>query len=153
MADNVTEKVYSQKMLKETAKSLGLKGYSTAKKAELIEMLKNHHDKLSGKVEATPAPAPVDTPKPTPVPEPVPDPKPKSTRKPKAEAPSDEDVPATPKPAKRVVNRQKSLWDNFLSDYSKEHGCAIKEAMKQKDAYAAYKVKHAKPELKVDVKN
>lgn len=146
--DKVTEKVYSQKMLKETAKALGLKGYSTAKKGELLEMLKNHHDKISGKVTETPAPVAAPAPAPTPVPasEPV-VPKAKSTRKPKT-PPTDDVVPATDvpaKPPKRVVNRQKSLWDTFLSDYCKEHGCAMREAMQQKDAYAAYKTKHAKP--------
>lgn len=114
------------KELRNLAKELGLRGYTTAKKADLIEMIEQHH-RLQASKEAAPA-------------EQVPghfEP-PKETVKQVEAAASGETL--TPKGYK---SRGPNSWSKFLADYSKEHGCSLKVAMTKKDEYASYKAKLA----------
>ena len=108
---------HTAKDLRNLAKELGIRGYSTAKKARLVEMLEEHSRKSAPQEVAEPKES-----APAPAPEPTPEPKEEA-----------------PKAAKKL-----SLWNQFLRDYRKEHGCTLKECMSKKDEYAAYKAKHQK---------
>jgi len=119
---------YSAKNLKAVAKALNIKGYSTAKKADLLHMLKDYHqqlvDNVDGKLVVPKDVGGSDVPKETP-----------------KETPKEVAAPA-PTP-RRTAPKTRSVWDHFLADYAKEHGCSIKEAMGKKDEYAKYKAEKA----------
>ena len=119
--------------LRKLAKELGLRGYSTAKKARLVEMLEEH----SKAVEAQKAAASKAEEKPA-EPEPEKDEDTKSAFV--AEEKKEEPKEKKAAPARRTP----SVWNQFLAAYRSEHGCSLKEAMKQKDAYEVYKQKHQK---------
>lgn len=121
--------------LRSLAKDLNIKGYSTAKKADLIALLEGHSQKTMPVAEAPVAEAPV------------------------AEAPVKEELKAVKAPkAPRVVKavaeaketsvsaeakkaRNPSSWSEFLKSYKREHSCSLKEAMSKKAEYAEYKAK------------
>ena len=129
----MSDLAYSAKNLKSVAKALNIKGYSTAKKADLLVMLKDYHQQLQDNLDGKLV-----------VPKDVATPESKETPKveaPKVEAPKEVAAPA-PTP-RRTAPKTKSVWDHFLADYAKEHGCSIKEAMGKKDEYAKYKAEKA----------
>ena len=129
---------YTLKDLRSIAKNLGIRGYSSANKAKLVEMLDNHAntkdvvDRVQSRVDAqehAPAPTPASTPAP------------EETKTEKVfvqEEPKKADSEAPPK------KKRYSPWNAFLSEYRQEHGCSLKEAMNKKDEYAAWKAKQSK---------
>lgn len=121
--------------LRELAKNLGIRGYSSANKAKLIELLETH-EKLVASKERFDKPAEEtkhkEEPAATPVATTVEDVK--VNRHPKVETPPEK------KPHK------KSLWNQFLADYRAEHGGTLKEAMTKKAEYESYKAKHTAKE-------
>ena len=119
------------KDLRTLAKDLGLRGYSTANKARLIELLGNH-EKSSEQSKKSEAPAP------------------SKDAAPEDEAPKNEtfeepakteDEPRVEAPKKHNRVRAANPWNTFLAEYRKEHGCSLKDAMKHKDEYTAWKAK------------
>ena len=109
-------KIYtmSVKEMKVKAKDLNLKGYSKMTKPQLEELLQK--GTIGAPVEVTKEvqPAPV---------------------KPAAAAEVKVKEPAATK------TKPISPWNTFLSEYRKENNVSLKEAMKQKDAYATWKGK------------
>lgn len=108
------------KDLRVLAKSLGIRGHTTAKKAELIEKIEAHQGAGSQKPQDTAAP-PAHFEK---------------VEAPKAEADSKEK-------SKETKEKKPHAWNTFVAEYRKEHGCSLKEAMTKKAEYAEYKAKLA----------
>ena len=111
--------------LRSLAKDLNIKGYSTAKKADLIALLEGHSQKTMPVAEA-------------PVKEELKAVKaPKAPRVVKAVAEAKE----TSVSAEAKKARNPSSWSEFLKSYKREHSCSLKEAMSKKAEYAEYKAK------------
>jgi hypothetical protein len=122
------------------AKQLGIKGTSKANKETLTRMLENHGKPepiaVIGKMEEVHAT--------------ITEVKPKKENRvviAKEDKPAPVEVPA-PAPVEALSEtgkqaRKPSTWNDFLQSYKKEHNVSLKEAMLQKDAYAAYKSKRA----------
>jgi hypothetical protein len=117
---------YTLKGLRPLAKELGIRGYSTANKAQLIEMLAAHA-KTKGIVEGVKAPVEepkaVQKPQTTPEHTPAPTPAPTSTPTPTVF----EDNSATTKAPRK--KKTESEWDRMNREYMKEHKCSLKESM------------------------
>jgi ribonuclease E len=129
--------------LRALAKELNIKGYSTAKKADLINLLEVHGGKTMPADESHKAHEPVKAADPVKTEAPVkaetPVAKPKRV---KAAAPTAKPAtPSTPLSAESRKARGASAWSEFLKAYKAEHSCSLKEAMTKKDEYAAYKAK------------
>lgn len=117
---------YKLKDLKEQARTLGLKGWSTYNKPQLIELLDAHLKPAE--------------------PEPVAETKPKRGKTHQSvvaentafetPAPVAEPVPVNQRKKKDV---SASPWHQFLTAYCAEHGCTRKSAMEKKDEYAKFK--------------
>lgn len=116
--------------LRALAKGLNIKGYSTAKKADLISLLEAHAQKTlpAESVQAEPAQA-----------EPA-----KAEAKVVAKPVAAEEVQVkSSQPITEDLKkaRNPSSWSAFLKEYKKEHNCTLKEAMSKKEEYAQYKAK------------
>jgi hypothetical protein len=100
------------------AKTLGVKGYSVAKKGDLITLIEKHQE-----AQALPPGKPsTQAPK---VPEVI---------KVQAEAPKEEVKDQASKP------KRSNDWNNYLADYRKEHGGTLRAAMAgAKESYAKHK--------------
>ena len=115
--------------LRETAKALGIRRYSVAKKSELIELISNHPTaQTNSETEAAPAPK---------------------------EVPRNEDLEPNQRDAfvqakygdkavkpQKAVKRTANAWNTFLRHHSKEKGISHKAAMQCKDEYQVWKEKH-----------
>ena len=106
--------------LRTLAKSLKIKGASTARKQDLIKLIEAHQKdaavpEVEVKVDKVDMVDMVDA-------NVVPDVKVKV------------DVLKT-------KSRQPSSWNQFLSEYRSAHNCSLKEAMTKKDEYLSYKEK------------
>lgn len=132
--------------LRQLAKDSGLKGYSKANKAGLIEMLEAHGNKgetataeqrVYDNKDAVHA-----------VIEIVKEKSEASPKKGRASPKRSEKTESVKKAPEAVSEQGKKLrtvsaWNEFLAYYKGEHGCTLKEAMMQKDEYAAWKAKRA----------
>ena len=100
--------------LRTLAKSLKIKGASTARKQDLITLIEAHQKAAAvEKVEKTePMVDMVDM------------------------VESKVDMIET-----KSKSRQPSPWNQFLSEYRSVHNCSLKEAMQQKDEYLSWKEK------------
>ena len=132
------------------AKESGIAGFTKMKKADLIEALSKASvakgavkpaEVFATTAPAEAAPAEATPAEAAPAEESVQKPKGKrSKKKVYTEVVDGVEVPA-PKPVR--TQRKPNSWNSFLSEYRKEHGCTLKEAMAKKDEYAAFKSKHA----------
>jgi hypothetical protein len=122
------------------AKQLGIKGASKANKETLTRMLENH-----GKPEPIAVIGNVEEVHAT-----ITEAKPKKENRvviAKEDKPAPVEAPAAPAASVEALSetgkqaRKPSTWNDFLQSYKKEHNVSLKEAMLQKDAYAAYKAK------------
>ena len=111
----------SVKEMKAKAKELNLKGYSKMNKPELEQLI------TQGNIGA-----PIEVSREMPVKE-VKEPV-KGVKEPAA---------AEVKEPAATKTKAISPWNAFLSEYRKENNVSLKEAMKQKDAYATWKGKSA----------
>jgi hypothetical protein len=109
--------------LRNLAKSLGIRGFSVAKKADLIQMIEGHQQKKSGVV--------IDMKE-----EPKKEEAPKPVEEPKQEI---------PKPTEVVKHsRKQSDWNAHLAEYRKTNNVSLREAMsKARESYV--EKKQAKP--------
>jgi hypothetical protein len=135
--------------LRALAKELNIKGYSTAKKAELITLLEVHGGKTMPAEESAKADEPVKADESHKAAEPVKAVEPVKAevqaakpKRVKAAAPTSKPAsPSTPLSAEGRKARGASAWSEFLKAYKLEHNCSLKEAMSKKDEYATYKAK------------
>lgn len=127
--------------LRTLAKDLKIRGYSTAKKDRLIQLLEDHHHVASLTKGTAPAsaPAPSDAPEPAPAPSKASE----SFVVPETDEPA-QDAPAVPA-KKEKKPRKANAWNSFLRDYRKENNCTLKVAMSRRDEYATYKAAYAPP--------
>jgi hypothetical protein len=120
--------------LRALAKGLNIKGYSTAKKADLITLLEAHAQKTMP-TDSTPKsePTKVDV---APV-------QAKAPSKPKEEVAVQVAEVKSSQPMSEDLKkaRSQSSWSTFLKEYKREHNCTLKEAMSKKEEYAQYKAK------------
>ena len=105
--------------LRTLAKSLKIKGASTARKQDLIKLIESHQ-----KAAAVPEVDKVD----------------------KVDMVDMVDANVVPDVKVKVdvlktKSRQPSSWNQFLSEYRSAHNCSLKEAMTKKDEYLSYKEK------------
>ena len=110
-------KIYtmSVKEMKSKAKELNLKGYSKMNKPELAQLITQGN--IGAPIEVT---------------------------KEVQAAPVKEEVkPAAAEVKEPAATKTKTIspWNTFLSEYRKENNVSLKEAMKQKEAYATWKEK------------
>ena len=114
-------KIYTMtvKEMKAKAKELNLKGYSKMTKPELEQLITQGN--IGAPIEVTKE-----------VKEPV-----KEVKEPAPAPAAEVKEPAATK------TKAISPWNAFLSEYRKENNVSLKEAMKQKDAYATWKGKSA----------
>jgi flagellar hook assembly protein FlgD len=111
------------------AKTLNVRGYSTAKKADLITLIEKHQ---SGSVKAD-----IKI-------EDIPEVKVETVKKSKAKT---KEVATAPAPVQDaapapVVEKSKRSndWNNYLAEYRKEHGGTLRDAMAgAKESYATHK--------------
>ena len=100
--------------LRTLAKSLKIKGASTARKQDLITLIEAHQKAAAvEKVEKT---------------------------EPMVEEVKEIDMVES-KVDMQKKSRQPSPWNQFLSEYRSVHNCSLKEAMQQKDEYLSWKEK------------
>lgn len=97
------------KELRALAKTRGIRGWSSKNKAALIDALKGDYLKTNEPSDESKTAAPV---------EPV--------------APAE---PVSEAPVKERKKRGPNKWNRFLTEYTKEHGVLIKDAMKNRPAY------------------
>ena len=127
------------KELRTLAKQLKIRGYSTASKAQLLELLENYDKTETVVTRALSAKDP-----------------PKKTKAPKKtqsvdesgtfeqEPPVEEQSPVEPTEPrqtkqKKAATRAPNAWNSFLADYRKENNATLKQAMAAKEAYVTYK--------------
>lgn len=109
--------------LRTMAKALGIRGYSVAKKADLISLIEKNQGKTPvAQVEEVKVKAPV------------------QVEVAKAEEPKQD------KPTEIVKHsRKQSDWNNHLAEYRKTNNCTLREAMnKARESYV--EKKQAKPD-------
>jgi hypothetical protein len=99
--------------LRTLAKSLKIKGASTARKQDLITLIEAHQ-----KAAAVPE-VKVDM----------------------VDMVESNVVPEVKVDVLKTKSRQPSSWNQFLSEYRSAHNCSLKEAMTKKDEYLSYKEK------------
>jgi hypothetical protein len=99
--------------LRTLAKSLKIKGASTARKQDLITLIEAHQ-----KAAAVPE-VKVDM----------------------VDMVESNVVPEVKVDVSKTKSRQPSSWNQFLSEYRSAHNCSLKEAMTKKDEYLSYKEK------------
>lgn len=114
--------------LRSLAKTLGIRGYSVAKKADLITLIEAHQTKkdpvLVQPATAT-APAVFEEPKAA---VPVKEPKSANVKEPKVKE---------PKESKDEAPKRGNEWNNFLAEYRKENNVSLKQAMSSaREAYS-----------------
>jgi hypothetical protein len=113
--------------LRTLAKTLGIRGYSVAKKADLITLIEAHQTKKDPVAPA--APAVVEQPK---------EPKVKEPKEPKVKEPKEPKVkePKEPKETSDTPKRGNE-WNNFLAEYRRENNVSLKQAMSSaREAYS-----------------
>ena len=101
--------------LRTLAKSLKIKGASTARKQDLITLIEAHQKAAA-----------------------VPEVKVKVDMVDMVES---NVVPDVKVDVSKTKSRQPSSWNQFLSEYRSAHNCSLKEAMTKKDEYLSYKEK------------
>jgi hypothetical protein len=123
------------KELRTLAKQLKIRGYSTASKAQLLELLENYDKTETVVTRARNAK------------EPKKDKVPKKTQSvdetgtfEQEESPVEEPTTEPKKTKqKKARTRAPNAWNSFLADYRKENNATLKQAMAAKEAYATYK--------------
>ncbi len=114
--------------LRTLAKTLGIRGYSVAKKADLITLIEAHQAKKDP--VAPVAPAVVEQPK---------EPKVKEPKEPKVKEPKEPKVkePKEPKEETSETPKRGNEWNNFLAEYRRENNVSLKQAMSSaREAYS-----------------
>ena len=108
--------------LRNLAKTLGIRGFSVAKKADLIQMIEAHQQKKSGDIKEAP-------------------------KKEEAPKPVEEPKQEIPKPTEIVKHtRKQSSWNAHLAEYRKTNNVSLREAMNRaRESYVEKKGKAAEP--------
>jgi outer membrane biosynthesis protein TonB len=116
--------------LRTLAKTLGIRGYSVAKKADLITLIEAHQAKKDP--VAPVAPAVVEQPKVKELK--VKEPKVKEPKEPKVKEPKE---PKEPKEETSDTPKRGNEWNNFLAEYRRENNVSLKQAMSSaREAYS-----------------
>jgi hypothetical protein len=114
--------------LRQLAKTIGVRGYSVAKKADLIALIEK---KQAGDQPSEVAVVKVEKPAKAPV---------KEVKEIKVEATATSPATTIKVEQEKPKSTRSNDWNNFLADYRKEHNVTLRQAMADaKPAYAAHK--------------